>query len=140
MRVTITGATGLIGTKLVRALRERGDEVVVLSRSPEKARETLGVEGVGWDPSVGPAPAAGFAGSDAVVHLAGENVAQRWSAQAKERILESRRTGTRNLVHGVPAMPANPTVAASSSAVGSHGKDGDEELGEDASPGSDFLA
>jgi uncharacterized protein (TIGR01777 family) len=140
MRVTITGATGLIGTKLVRALRERGDEVVVLSRSPEKAREGLGVEAVGWDPSAGPAPAAGFAGSDAVVHLAGENVAQRWSAEAKERILESRRTGTRNLVEGLRTLPAKPTVLVSSSAVGYYGKHGDEELGEDASHGSDFLA
>src|SRR3954464_12879374 len=147
MRVTITGATGLIGTKLVRALRERGDEVVILSRSPEKARETLGVEAVGWDPSAGPAPPAGFArpaagcaGSDAVVHLAGENVAQRWSAEAKERILESRRTGTRNLVEGLRTLPAKPKVLVSSSAVGYYGKHGDEELGEDASHGSDFLA
>src|SRR3954452_10154435 len=140
MRVTITGVTGLIGTKLVRALRERGDEVVVLSRSPEKARDTLGVEAGGWGPPPGPAPAAGFAGSDAVVHLAGENVAQRWSAEAKERILESRRTGTRNLVEGLRTLEAKPKVLVSSSAVGYYGKHADEELGEDAPPGSDSLA
>ena len=81
MRVTLTGATGLIGTRLVRELTGRGDEVTVLSRNPDSARERLGggVEAVRWDPAAGPAPADALAGRDGVVHLAGENVAQRWT-------------------------------------------------------------
>ena len=81
-RVTLTGATGLLGTRLVRALRERGDEVTVLSRDPEQARRGARRRRRGrtrWDPGAGPAPAEALAGRDAVVHLAGENVAQRWS-------------------------------------------------------------
>ena len=99
MRVTMTGATGLIGTKLVRALAARGDEVTVLSRSPDKAAAALpGAIAVGWaEPtSTGRADEA-LDGRDAVVHLAGEPVAQRWSGEVKRRIHESREAGTRNL-------------------------------------------
>ena len=104
-RVTLTGATGLIGTRLVRALRERGAEVTVLTRSPERARETFGagVQAHAWDPVAGPAPTEALAGRDAVVHLAGENVAQRGSDDSKRRISDSRELGTRNLVAGLRA-------------------------------------
>ena len=141
-RVTLTGATGLLGTRLVRALRERGDEVTVLSRSPERAREAFGgdVEAHAWDPTAGPAPAEALAGRDAVVHLAGENVAQRWSADAKRRILESRELGTRNLVEGLRAAEPRPAALVSSSAVGYYGPHGAEPLPEDTPPGDDFLA
>jgi uncharacterized protein (TIGR01777 family) len=140
MNITITGATGLIGTRLVRALRDRGDDVTVLSRSPEKARRALGVEAVAWDPLAGPAPATGLEGRDAVVHLAGEPVAQRWSGGAKQRIRDSRETGTRNLVAGLRAADPRPGVLVSSSAVGYYGKHGDEVVGESAPAGDDFLA
>ena len=141
-RVTLTGATGLLGTRLVRALRERGDEVTVLSRSPERAREAFGgdVEAHAWDPAAGPAPAEALAGRDAVVHLAGENVAQRWSDDAKRRILDSREQGTRNLVEGLRAAEPRPAALVSSSAVGYYGPHGDEQLPEDTPPGDDFLA
>jgi uncharacterized protein len=141
-RVTVTGATGLIGSRLVRALRERGDEVTVLSRSPERAREAFGgdVQAHAWDPGAGPAPAEALAGRDAVVHLAGENVAQRWSEDSKRRIHDSREQGTRNLVAGLEAADPRPAVLVSSSAVGYYGPHGDEELPEDTPPGSDFLA
>jgi len=141
-RVTVTGATGLIGSRLVRALRARGDEVTVLSRSPDRAREAFGgdVEAHSWDPAAGPAPAEALAGRDAVVHLAGENVAQRWSDDAKRRIRESRELGTRNLVEGLRAADPRPAALVSSSAVGYYGPHGTEELPEDTPPGSDFLA
>ena len=114
-RVTLTGATGLIGTRLVRALRDRGDEVTVLSRSPERAREAFGgdVEAHAWDPGAGPAPAEALAGRDAVVHLAGEDVAQRWTDDAKRRILESRENGTRNLVAGLRLSTVTSSPRAS---------------------------
>ncbi len=142
MNITATGATGLIGSKLVRALRDRGDEVTVLSRSPDRARAALGVEAVAWDPMAGPAPGAALEGRDAVVHLAGEPVAQRWTAEAKERIRASRATGTRNLREGLAALsdPARPRTLVSSSAVGYYGKHGDERLPESTPAGDDFLA
>ena len=86
MRVAITGATGLIGTRIVRALRERGDEVTVLSRNPDKARAALGRRGGGLAArSPSPRPADALAGRDGVVHLAGENVAQRWNEDTRRR-------------------------------------------------------
>lgn len=140
MRVTITGATGRIGSRVVRALRGRGDEVTVLSRDPERARAALGVEAVAWRPQEEPAPATALAGRDGVVHLAGEDVAQRWSVPAKLRLLASREVGTRNLVAGLEAADPRPGVLVSASAVGYYGPHGDELVTEATPPGNDFLA
>jgi uncharacterized protein (TIGR01777 family) len=141
MKVTVTGATGLIGSRLVGRLLERGDEVTVLSREPEEARSALGdVDAVAWEPTGGPAPAGALAGRDGIVHLAGENVAQRWSDVAKERILVSRELGTRELVAGLRAADPRPGTLVSASAAGYYGPRGDERLDETAEPGSDFLA
>jgi len=140
MKVTLTGATGLIGSRLVRELKRRGDEVTVLSRSPERAAEELGVEGVAWAPESEPAPVRALAGRDAVVHLAGENVAQRWSDDAKKRIRASRVDGTRNLIAGLRAAEPRPGVLVASSAVGIYGDRGDERLEESAPAGQGFLA
>jgi uncharacterized protein (TIGR01777 family) len=142
MRVTLTGATGLIGPKLVQALQRRGDEVTVLTRSPDKAHSALaGVDAVRWsDPTAEPAPAAALSGHDVVVHLAGEPVAQRWNDESKRRILDSREAGTRNLVAGMRAASPAPGVLVSSSAVGYYGKHGDEEVPESTPAGDDFLA
>jgi uncharacterized protein len=127
MRVTVTGASGLIGSRLVQALRQRGDEVTILSRRTN------------WDPATGPAPADALAGRDAVVHLAGEPVTQRWSDDARRRIRESRELGTRNLVTGIEQADPRPGALICSSAVGYYGKHGDEPLDEDTPPGDDFL-
>ena len=140
MRVTLTGASGLIGTRLVRALRTRGDDVTVLSRNPEKTSSTLGVRAEAWDPNAAPAPVVALAGRDAVVHLAGERVDQRWSDGAKHAIAASRETGTRNLVAGLRAADPRPGALVSASAVGYYGPRGDEVLDESAAPGRDFLA
>lgn len=141
MRVTVTGATGLIGSELVRALTARGDEVTVLTRDPAGARGKLGgVEAIAWDADGGPAPAAALEGRDGVVHLAGEPVAQRWSDDAKRRIRVSRERGTANLVAGIAAAAAKPAVLVSASAVGYYGPRGDERVDESTAPGGDFLA
>ena len=145
MRVTITGATGLIGPSLVASLRERDAQVTVLTRDPERARAKLGdVEAVRWELSSEPAPVEALAGRDAIVHLAGEPVAQRWSAKVKQTIRESRLVGTRNLIEGIRAVSQEagqrPGALVSSSAIGYYGPHGDEPLDEDAAPGSDFLA
>jgi uncharacterized protein len=134
MKITITGASGMIGAKLVERLRARGDEVTTLSRKPSSAGA------VAWQPEDEPAPAAALAGRDAVIHLAGENVAQRWSDDAKRRIRSSRELGTRHLVAGIEAADPRPRVLVSSSAVGIYGPHGDEELDEQTPAGDDFLA
>jgi uncharacterized protein (TIGR01777 family) len=141
MRITLTGATGRIGQALVAALRERGDEVTVLTRNPSRAREALGdVEAVEWDMKGGPAPAEALSGRDALVHLAGEDVAQRWNDDVKREIRESRELGTRNLVAGIAAVDPRPRVLVSASASGYYGPRGPEPVDEADAPGDDFLA
>jgi len=142
MRVTLTGATGLIGTRIVAALARRGDEVTVLSRDPRRGRDRLGsgIEALAWDPLGEPAPTEALAGRDGVIHLAGEPVAQRWSAAAKERIRTSREVGTANLVAGLRAADPRPPVLVSASAVGYYGAHGDSVVTEDTPPGRGFLA
>jgi uncharacterized protein (TIGR01777 family) len=145
-RVTVTGATGLIGPRVVAALQDRGVQVSVLTRDPQKARARLEragqppVEAHAWDLMSEPAPAEALEGRDGVVHLAGENLAQRWSAQAKRAIRESRVTGTRNLLAGIEAAQQAPKTLVSSSGVGYYGPHGEEPLDEEAPPGRDFLA
>jgi uncharacterized protein (TIGR01777 family) len=141
MRITVTGATGLIGSRLVRALQGRGDEVTVLSRDPQKARAALGdVEAFAWRPLDERAPTQALNGRDAVAHLAGENIAQRWTDESKRRIHDSRELGTRNLVAGLAAAEPRPRTLVSASGVDYYGPRGDEPLTEDATPGDDYLA
>jgi uncharacterized protein (TIGR01777 family) len=145
MRVVITGATGTIGVALASALHARGDSVVALSRDAERGRQVLGAnaEVTAWpDPLGAPAPAAALRGSDAVVHLLGEPVAQRWTDASKRRIRESRVLSTRNLVSALNALADDerPGVLVSQSATGYYGPRGDEPLDESAPAGSDFLA
>jgi uncharacterized protein (TIGR01777 family) len=141
MRVAITGATGLIGTRIVRALQARGDEVTVLSRDAMRAREALGdVDAHAWTPLDGPAPAAALSGRDGVIHLAGEPVAQRWSDAARGRIHDTREIGTRNLAEGLRAADPRPRVLVSASGVDYYGQTGDQPLTEDSPPGEGFLA
>lgn len=131
MRIAITGGTGRIGSLLVRRLKARGDDVTILSRNPQ--------HGMAWDPTREPAPTEALAGRDAVVHLAGEDIAQRWSADALERIRTSRELGTRNLVEGLRAADPRPAALISSSAVGYYGHR-PEPVDEGAPPGDDVLA
>ena len=143
MRVAVTGATGTIGSAVVRALAERGDQVVALSRDPDRARELLGdgVEAHAWaKPSSEPAPAAALSGCDAVVHLLGEPVDQRWSDEAKKAIRDSRVLGTRYLVAGIRDADPRPRVLVSQSATGWYGARGDEALDETEPAAEDFLA
>lgn len=142
MRVVITGATGLVGRRLVYALRERGDDIVVLARDAPRAAAEFELPAFGWEPTTGPAPAEALAGADAVAHLAGEPIAQRWTAAAKERIVSSRVLGTRNLLAAIAALPAaeRPRTLVSASACGYYGPRGDEIVTEADEAGDGFLA
>jgi len=140
MRVTMTGATGFIGSRLVDVLRERGDEVTVLSRDAARARERLGVDAVAWDWRAGPAPVAALEGRDVVVHLAGEPVDQRWNTVVREKIRDSRERGTSQLVAGLAATDARPARLVSASACAYYGAHDTELIDETGSPGTDFLA
>jgi len=130
----------------VSALRARGAELTVLSRDRERARARLAapglapVEALRWDPLHEPAPAESLAGQDAVVHLAGESITQRWNESAKRAIRESRVMGTRNLLAGLHECEERPRVLVSASGVNYYGPHGEEPLDEDAPAGSDFLA
>jgi uncharacterized protein (TIGR01777 family) len=95
---------------------------------------------VAWEPMAGPAPAEALSGRAAVVHLAGEDVAQRWTSSAKQRIRASREVGTRNLVAGIANANPRPAALASGSAAGYYGPHGDERVDESTPPGDDFLA
>jgi hypothetical protein len=139
--VTVTGASGMIGRRLVAELQREGWEVTILSREPERARHALGdVQAYRWDPVEGPAPAEALSGRDAVAHLAGEPVAQRWTAGAKQAIRDSRVAGTENLIAGLRAAGQRPRTLVASSAVGYYGPRGSEPIDEEAGPGRDFLA
>ena len=145
MRVVVSGATGTIGRALVSALLARGEQVVALSRDAGRARQSLGaeVEPHAWPrPMDEPPPEAALAGADAVVHLLGEPIAQRWTDEAKEAIRESRVRSTRSLVQGLLALSPErrPRTLVSQSAVGFYGPRRDEKLDEDAPAGNDFLA
>lgn len=135
MKVLVTGATGLIGSALCRALIERGDQVVGLTREPTRAAEKRpDVEWHGWDYTLGPPPAAAFQGIDAIVNLQGEPINQRWTDQAKQRIIASRRDGTAALAQTVARLAEKPSVVVSGSAVGYYGDRGDTPLDEDSPP------
>ncbi len=141
MKVALTGASGFLGPRFVQRLLEKGHGVHVLARNVERALSGLprGVSGAFFDAATPLSPEA-LKGADAVVHLAGEPVAQRWTEKARQRILDSRVVGTRLLVE---AMRAAGTVRhfVSASAIGYYGGDrGAEPLTESSAPGSDFLA
>ena len=139
-RIAITGGTGLLGSALVQFLAGAGHEPVVLTRRP---RPGQGVAEVGWDPERGVLAAADLAGVDAVVHLAGAPVSERWTPEHKREILESRVKGTRLVAETLARMGAAgtaPRVLVSASAVGYYGDGGDTLLTEDSPPGRDFLA
>jgi hypothetical protein len=134
MQITITGATGLIGGELRRHLTACGHELRCLSRKapPQPGWFT-------WDAISGTPPRESLEGSDAVIHLAGEPVAQRWSPEVKRRIRSSREQGTQALVETFAALHRRPEVLVSASAIGYYGDRADELLSERAPPGSGFL-
>lgn len=141
MKVLVTGASGFIGSSLCDSLLIRGDTVVGLTRDPSRARSTNpSVTWHAWEPTLERPPEAAFEGVDGVIHLLGEKINQRWTEEAKERIMESRRTGTHNLVGTISALEQKPKVLVSQSAIGYYGNRGDSIVDESTEPADSFDA
>jgi uncharacterized protein len=140
MKILVTGATGLIGSALCDSLLSRGDEVVGLSRDPGKARLAgPGVAWQAWEPTLERPPAEAFEGVDGVVNLVGEKIDQRWTGEAKKKIMETRRTGTHNLVQAIIGLEQRPSVLVNQSAVGYYGDRGDAVVEESDGPSGDSF-
>src|SRR5436190_363190 len=142
-RVVIAGATGMIGRALSAQLIDKGYQVVVFSRDPQKARRSVpgAAEYVAWTPAETGAWAGAVDGAHAVINLAGASLfGQRWTEAYKREIIDSRVIGTRGLVQAMAAAKQRPQVFISTSAVGYYGPSGDRKLDESAPAGNDFLA
>jgi uncharacterized protein (TIGR01777 family) len=141
VKVLVTGASGFIGSALCDALLARGDSVVGLTRDPQRARGTNpSVSWHPWEPTLERPSAAAFEGVDGVVNLQGEKINQRWSEDAKRRIMESRRTGTRNLIAAIAGLERKPSVLVNQSAIGFYGDRGEAMVDESAESGEGYDA
>lgn len=139
MKVLVTGASGFIGSALCDSLLARGDTVVGLTRDPQRARHSNPtVSWHAWEPTLERPPAEAFEGVTAVVHLLGEKINQRWTAEAKRRIMESRRAGTHNLVGAIAGLERKPAVLVSQAAIGFYGDRGEAIVDESSDPGEGF--
>jgi uncharacterized protein len=146
MKIAITGATGFVGSKLVKKLSDRGDEIVIFVRDPDKAKRIFPPTSfpkltiVRADVKVAGEWQQSLSDCDAVVNLAGAPIAERWTQEHKQNILDSRKIGTRNLVAGIQAAANKPKVMVSTSAIGYYGTSETAVFEENSPAGSDFLA
>ena len=147
MKVAISGASGFVGSSLVPFLQRGSHETTSLVRMKSARSRRLGTQGqagrgeVRWDPESGSIDLAGLEGHDAVIHLAGENIAGgRWTKSRKERILKSRSQGTRLLAESLAKLAHPPRVLISVSGVNYYGDRGDTILTEDSPSGEGFLS
>lgn len=137
MNVLVSGSTGLVGTAVVASLTAEGHGVTRLVRT----QGAPGTAAIAWDPVAKRLPAPALEGLDAVVHLAGENIAKgRWNAAKKGKIRDSRVQGTRVLCEALAQLVEPPKVLVSASAIGYYGSRGDRVMREESRPGTDFLA
>lgn len=137
-RILVSGSSGLIGTALVASLKSAGGRVVRLTR-PSTVTGSGDEERISWNPQqpVSPEVVSGF---DAVIHLAGESIVGRWTADKKTRLRESRIPATANLARALAQTKAKPKIFLSASAIGYYGDRDDEVLTETSSPGTGFIA
>src|SRR5690349_19606666 len=139
MKITLTGGSGFIGRRLLKTFSTNGDSVHILSRH---AGTNLppGVKLSVWNALKSEPPAEALEGADAVIHLAGEPVAQKWTPETRQRIRDSRVEGTAHLIHALSTISQRPAVLVSASAIGIYGSRGDEVLTESSATGDGFLA
>jgi uncharacterized protein len=138
-RILVSGVSGPIGAALLPALMAGGHQVVRLMRRDLGSGDAVGVGQVRWDPAseIDPAEVSGF---DAVIHLAGESIVGRWTAEKKAKIRDSRVVGTKHLAEALAKAEEKPRVFVCGSAVGFYGDRGEEMLDEESAPGTGFLA
>ncbi|WP_019504517.1 TIGR01777 family oxidoreductase [Pleurocapsa sp. PCC 7319] len=146
MKIAITGATGLVGSRLVEKLNQEGHQILVFTRNPNKAQKVFpasafsNLEIVQYTPKESGEWQKSVSGCDAVVNLAGEPIAERWNDQQKQAIMESRQIGTRKLVEAIAMAEQKPQVLVSGSAVGYYGTSETTTFEENSPSGNDFLA
>ena len=146
MKIAITGATGLVGTRLVAKLNEQNHQIVVFTRSSAKAQKIFpasrfsALEIVQYTPQESGTWQDKISGCDGVVNLAGEPISERWTPQHKKSILESRQIGTRKIVEAIAKAEVKPQVLISGSAIGYYGTSETATFDETSSSGNDFLA
>lgn len=136
LRVAMSGSTGFLGRALTTHLKSLGTSVIPLTRR----RQAASGESIAWDPSRDELAPNALNGIDAVVHLAGENVAQRWNDDVKRAIRDSRVKSTALLARTMQAMDRPPRAMLSGSAIGIYGNRGGDLLDESSAPGEGFLA
>ena len=146
MKIAITGATGLVGSRLVARLNRAGHSILVFTRNPSKAQRVFptstfsNLEIVQYTPQESGTWQQSISGCDAVVNLAGEPIAERWSPQQKQAIMDSRQIGTRKLVEAIAMAEQKPQVLVSGSAIGYYGTSENSAFDESSGSGTDFLA
>lgn len=138
-RILVSGASGPIGATLLPSLKSNGARITRLTRNGATSNSTADEEHISWDPeqTIAPQVVSGF---DAVIHLAGETIAGRWTEAKKAKILNSRVVGTRNLAQALAQTREKPGVFVCASAIGYYGHRGDELLREQGPSGTGFLA
>lgn len=134
MKILVTGSHGLVGSALLPALKAEGHHIVRLVRAAPAS-----VDEIAWNPEVNQMDSAALEDFDAVVHLAGENIAGRWTAAKKARIRESRVANTRLLCEALAKLQRPPRVLVAASAIGFYGSRGDETLTEESAASTGFL-
>ncbi|MFM6737297.1 MAG: NAD-dependent epimerase/dehydratase family protein, partial [Microcystis panniformis] len=146
MKIAITGATGFVGSRLLVKLHDRGDDILILKRNPDKARRMypksiypkidiipyIATESGDWQKEI--------SGCDAVINLAGEPISERWTGEVKQAIVASRQIGTEKIVEAISLATQKPKVLINSSAIGYYGTSETASFDENSPPGGDFLA
>lgn len=146
MKVAITGATGLVGSRLVEKLKAENHQILVLTRNPDKAKKIFPnsafpqVEIILYNPQASGEWQKVISGCDAVINLAGAPIAERWTPQYKQEILSSRQTVTQKVVEAIKQAEAKPQVLVSASAIGYYGTSETATFDETSTSGDDFLA
>jgi uncharacterized protein (TIGR01777 family) len=146
MKIAIAGATGFVGTELVAKLNSENHSLVILARNPQKAQRLFPIsvypnlQVVGYEATQSGEWQKAISGCDAVINLAGEAIAERWTPEYKKAILESRKLGTQKIVEAISQAESKPTVLINASAIGYYGSSETETFTESSPSGKDFLA
>ena len=146
MKIAITGATGFVGTRLVEKLNTAGEEILVLARNTNKAKKLFPtsafpkLEIVAYDAKQAGSWQEKISGCDEVVNLVGEPIAEKWTPEYKQEILNSRQLGTKNIVEAIASADSKPGVLISTSAIGYYGTSETAVFEETSPSGNDFLA